>query len=180
MDWLNGLLSASFSVARCSRPTCGSAFWMTSPSSSSTRRSTPCAAGCCGPKFSVKFLISATAAGSLTDADGRILQLGVVAVVLADDARHERARLDGHGLIDDAALRSVVLHFDVPDQREILAERMADEAVIGEEATQIGMPVEQDPVQVKRLALVPVRGRPHIDDRVDHRRLALRREAAQA
>ena len=32
---------------------CGSARWMTSPSSSSTRRSTPCAAGCCGPKFKV-------------------------------------------------------------------------------------------------------------------------------
>ena len=26
---------------------------ITSPSSSSTRRSTPCAAGCCGPKLSV-------------------------------------------------------------------------------------------------------------------------------
>ena len=32
---------------------CGSAFWITSPSISSTRRRTPCAAGCCGPKFKV-------------------------------------------------------------------------------------------------------------------------------
>src|SRR5687767_7829603 len=109
---------------------------MTSPSSSSTRRSTPCAAGCCGPKFSVKFLISAMAAASVTHADWRILQFGVVAVVLADDARHERTRLDGHGLIDDAALRRVVFHFDVADQREILAEGMTDETVVGEEATQ--------------------------------------------
>ena len=31
----------------------GSARSMTSPSSSSTSRSTPCAAGCCGPKFIV-------------------------------------------------------------------------------------------------------------------------------
>ena len=46
-------VSASFSVARWSSPMCGSARWITSPSSSSTSRSTPCAAGCCGPKFRV-------------------------------------------------------------------------------------------------------------------------------
>src|SRR5215510_14588956 len=39
----------------------GSAFRMTSPSSSSTRRSTPCAAGCCGPKFRVKLRNSLSA-----------------------------------------------------------------------------------------------------------------------
>src|SRR5262245_60712022 len=33
----------------------------TSPSSSSTRRSTPCAAGCCGPKFMVKLRNSLSA-----------------------------------------------------------------------------------------------------------------------
>src|SRR6186997_2948326 len=33
---------------------CGSTRSTTSPSSSSTRRSTPCAAGCCGPKLMVK------------------------------------------------------------------------------------------------------------------------------
>src|ERR1044071_7309525 len=33
---------------------CGSTRVTTSPSSSSTRRSTPCAAGCCGPKLMVK------------------------------------------------------------------------------------------------------------------------------
>ena len=36
-----------------SRPICGSARCTTSPSISRIRRSTPCAAGCCGPKFSV-------------------------------------------------------------------------------------------------------------------------------
>jgi hypothetical protein len=52
-DWMYVRVSASFSVARCSSPMCGSARWITSPSSSSTSRSTPCAAGCCGPKFNV-------------------------------------------------------------------------------------------------------------------------------
>src|SRR6185437_13944493 len=46
--------SISFSVPRCRRPICGSTRATTSPSSSSTRRNTPCAAGCCGPKLMVK------------------------------------------------------------------------------------------------------------------------------
>src|SRR5450756_978259 len=41
-------------VPRWSRPIWGSTRSTTSPSSSSTRRSTPWAAGCCGPKLMVK------------------------------------------------------------------------------------------------------------------------------
>jgi len=47
------LCSISFSVPRWSRPTCGSIRSMISPSSSITIRSTPCAAGCWGPKLIV-------------------------------------------------------------------------------------------------------------------------------
>src|ERR1700754_393241 len=101
---------------------CGSAFWMVSPSISSTRRSTPCAAGCCGPKFSVKFWISGIA--------GRILEIVLVAVVAPDDLRHESARLDAHRLVDDAALYRIVADLDVADQWEIFAERVADESVV--------------------------------------------------
>src|SRR6185436_845249 len=105
-DWMKVLCSASFSVARCRSPMCGSARWITSPSISSTRRSTPCAAGCWGPKFSVKFWISGIAL---------ILQVGFVAVVAADDLGHERARLDAHRLVDHAPLLGVVAHLDVAD-----------------------------------------------------------------
>src|SRR5688572_7704980 len=133
-------VSANFSVARCRRPICGSARSITSPSSSSTRRSTPCAAGCCGPKLSVKLRISATSGPGLRARSGAdsgggsrawrsILERSLVTVVLADHARHERARLDGDRLVDDTALGWIVLHLDVADQREVLAERMADEAV---------------------------------------------------
>src|SRR3954462_12888668 len=96
MDWLKGLDSASFWVPRWSRPMCGSAFWMTSPSISSTRRSTPCASGCCGPKFIVKLRISFIAASLLG------LQRRVIAVVIADDFWHQRALLDGDWLVDHA------------------------------------------------------------------------------
>jgi hypothetical protein len=71
----------SFSVPLCNNPICGSAlstisllrqqdFWIfyfwqvlltyTSPSNSNTNLNTPCAAGCCGPKLTVKFFNSFT------------------------------------------------------------------------------------------------------------------------
>src|SRR6187399_834780 len=161
MDWLNGFDSASFSVRRCSKPICGSAFWMTSPSISSTRRNTPCAAGCCGPKFIVKLRISFIASLLLG------LQRRVVAVVVADDLRHQRALLDRDRLVHHALLGGVVAHLDVADQREVLAERMADEAVVGEDAAQIRVTGEKNAEQVERLALEPVGTRPDVDQRID-------------
>src|SRR5690606_6811858 len=119
---------------------------MTSPSISSTRRSTPCAAGCCGPKLTVKLSISGIA---------RILELGLVAVVVANHLRHERAGLDAHRLVDDAPLLRVVPHLDVAGDREILAERMTDEAVVREDPAQIRVAAEQDAEEVERLTLVP-------------------------
>src|SRR5262245_9705093 len=148
MDWLNGFDSASFSVARCRRPMCGSAFWMTSPSNSSTRRSTPWAAGCWGPKLRVKLRISAIGL--------RVLESRLVAVVLANHFGYQRAGFDRDRLIHDAALLRVVAHLDITDQWEILAERMADEAVVGEDATQIRVATEQDAVEVEGLTLEPV------------------------
>src|SRR5690606_1478291 len=133
---------------------------MTSPSISSTRRSTPCAAGCCGPKLTVKLSISGIA---------RILEPGLVAVVVANDLRHERAGLDAHRLVYDAPLFRVVAHLDVADHREILAERMSDEAVIGQDAAKVGMTAEQDAEQVERLAFVPIRRAPNAGDGVEDR-----------
>src|SRR4051812_15062997 len=60
MLWRYGRCSTNFSVPRCSRPICGSARSTTSPSISRMRRSTPCAAGCCGPKLIVWLSTSMT------------------------------------------------------------------------------------------------------------------------
>src|SRR5574343_580999 len=122
-DCTQVLVSASFSVARCSRPICGSARCTTSPSSSSTRRKTPCAAGCCGPKFSVKLRISA------------IYRTPVG--IFAHDARGIFTRLDRHWLVDHTSLIRVVTHLDITGNREILAERVPHEAIVGQAATQI-------------------------------------------
>src|SRR4029453_276101 len=172
MVWLYGLLSASFSVPRCRSPMCGSALWMTSPSISSTKRSTPWAAGCWGPKLRVKLRISAIGL--------RILESRLVAVVLADHLGHQRAGFDRNRLVHDAALLWVIAHFDVADQREILAERMADEAVVGEDATQIGVTTKQYAVEVERFALEPVCRGPDRDHRIDHRLGVVGAEHAQA
>src|SRR5690606_15896000 len=139
---------------------CGSAFWMTSPSISSTRRSTPWAAGCCGPKFNVKFWISGIA---------RVLQLRLVASVVTDDLRHERSLHDAHRLVYDTALVGVVTHLDVADQREVFAERMADEAVVRQDPAQIRMALEENAEEIERLALVPVGGRPDHAHRIEQR-----------
>src|SRR6187399_3402893 len=77
-------------------------------------------------------------------------------VVFADDARRDLARLDRHRLVDDALLLRVVAHLDRSRDREVLAERMADETVVGEDAAQVEVAVEDDAEEVERLALEPV------------------------
>src|SRR6185437_573275 len=57
----------------------------------------------------------------------------------------------------DALLLFVVAQLDIAGEREILAQRMALEAVIGEDAAEIGMIGEIDAVKVPGLALVPAR-----------------------
>ena len=54
-----------------------------------------------------------------------VLECLVVAVVLANHARHERARLDANGLINDATFRRIVFDFDVADEWKVFTERVA-------------------------------------------------------
>src|SRR5258705_13018126 len=127
MDWLKGFDSASFSVPRCSRPMCGSAFWMTSPSISSTRRSTPCAAGCCGPKFMVRLRSSATR----TSRRGAFERL-LVTVGVADHARHQGARLYGDRLANPPPSLAGLSHRRNVVQGELLAEGGGGGAAMGQ------------------------------------------------
>ena len=63
-------------------------------------------------------------------------------------------------LIDDLLAVLVVADLDIAGQREILAQRMTLEAVIGQDAAQIGLAGEDDAEQVPGLALPPRRARP--------------------
>ena len=62
-----------------------------------------------------------------------------------------------HRLVDHPLLLVVVAHLDEAGQREVLAQRMALEAVVGEDAAQVRVAGEQDAVEVVGLALEPVR-----------------------
>ncbi len=66
--------------------------------------------------------------------------------------------LELHRLVDHALLLLVVAHLDIAGEREILAQRMALEAVVGEDAAQIGMVGEIDAVEIPGLALEPAGG----------------------
>src|SRR5271155_1808628 len=70
-----------------------------------------------------------------------------------------------HRLIDDALEFVVVTHFDKAGEREILAQRMTLETVVGEDAPHIGMAGEDDAVKIVSLALEPLGARKNIDDR---------------
>src|SRR5215470_8921786 len=101
---------------------CGSTRSTTSPSSSSTRRNTPWAAGCCGPKLILNWRISVSG-----------MALGTLLLVSRQHVVHalpgalevEVAELLGQldGLVDDALLVVVVAHLDIAGEREALAQR---------------------------------------------------------
>src|SRR3546814_12861216 len=91
---------------------------------------------------------------------------GCVARIVADHPRHQHARLDrGHRLVHHALLLGVVANLDVADEREILAERMAYEAVVGQDPAQVRVALEDDAEQVEGLAFEQVRARPQVGDR---------------
>src|SRR5881397_45272 len=111
----------------------GRALTTVSPSSSSTTRSTPCVDGCCGPMLSV--MVSVRTVLHLPGLE--LLEVGV--------------GLD--------AVRRVVRERDfLVTERRVLAQRPAHPFLGQQDAGEIGMPGELDPVEVVLLALEPVRG----------------------
>ena len=57
------------------------------------------------------------------------------APVIADHARNQDPGFNRDGLVHHSLLVRVIAHLDVPFERKILAERMTDEAVVGQDAT---------------------------------------------
>src|SRR6185437_1482120 len=139
-----------------SRPMCGSQRSTISPSISTTSRSTPCAAGCCGPKFMVSVLISTS---DMSARLGRFLVARQDPLDAAFPGTQEveppelLGKLDR--LVDHALLHIVPAHLDEAGQREVLAQRMALEAVVSQDPPQIGMVGEPHTVEIVGLALEP-------------------------
>jgi len=96
--------------------------------------------GCCGPKSS--------SSADLDFGHQGLLPAGFSAFSSPAAAHHAFPRADEiegakflaqvHGLVDDALLLDVVAHLDIAGERKVLAQRMAFEAVVGEQAAQVG------------------------------------------
>src|SRR4051812_6899321 len=90
-----------------------------------------------------------------------VSQRGIVTVVVTDYARYQGARFNRHRLIYNALLYFVVAYFNVANQREVLAERMPDKSIVGENTTQVRMSFEHDAEQIKCFTLEPICGCPN-------------------
>src|SRR6185369_9942713 len=93
--------------------------------------------------------------------------------VFAQNARGILARLDGYRLVNHTGLIGVISHFDMTGNWEVLAERMADETVIGQNPAQIVMTDESDAVQVERFAFEPINAFPDASDRINRGKLII-------
>src|SRR5262245_5253219 len=201
---------------------CGSTLSTTSPSSSSTRRSTPCAAGCWGPKFRVNWRSSVSGICARGGQTRRVRpraptivvsrRLSTVVAMVSDPQgltpatasrrlchgvrpagsdpspfrllitrEHVlypfpgRLEVEGaellrqlHRLIDHPLLRIVIADLYIAGEREVLAQRVALEAVVGQDTAQVRVAGEQDAVEIVGLPLEPVGGGEH-PHRAGHR-----------
>src|ERR1035438_6905102 len=146
------LTSNSFSMPVCRYPMSGWHLTMVSPSNSSSRRSTPCVEGCCGPMFRDRLRGFALMASSATAS-------GMVGVTVS--------------------LTFVPVSNPVARDAVILAQRMPFPIVRQHDAAQIRMVPEPHAEQIECFPLEPVRAAPHFRHGIDlHRRWASYREFA--
>src|ERR1700722_1827368 len=132
----------------------GSARSTISPSSSRIRRSTPCAAGCCGPKL-IEWLSISTVfvvvpvSGTVVSLIRSVLRPGGLDFFVTRQGRdrfpwrHEiktpEILSQADGFVYHRLPFFIVTHLDIAGQREILAHRMTFEPVIGQDPPQVGL-----------------------------------------
>src|SRR5258705_9029500 len=73
--------------------------------------------------------------------------------------------IETDGVVEHPLLLIVVAHLDKSGQREILAQRMALKAVVGQQPPHVRMTDKDYPVKVVGFALEPVGPWKHLDDR---------------
>src|SRR5512139_1040910 len=118
-----------------------------SPSRVTTRRSTPWVLGCCGPMLTTTSL---KARPSTSEPSPR-------AVASSMRRRASFTASSGSGVSNWSYMRVVLREVHV-----VFAQRVTDEVVLEQDATQVGVADEPDADHVPGLALVPVRRRPDV------------------
>src|SRR5436309_9019131 len=141
----------------------GIASFMTSPSARTTKRSTPCVEGCCGPMLRVMSSVERppSACGRCTSTSNPARPIGSL-------RRLQQALTRGRDAV-------VLLGLD-----EVLAQRVSRPVLRHEDAAEVGVALEDDAEEVEDLALLPVGVAPQAghrgDDRIVARRVDLERE----
>src|SRR5947199_10649585 len=115
----------------------GIASFMTSPSARTTKRSTPCVEGCCGPMLRVMSSVESppSACGRCTSTSKPVRPIL---------RRLQEAFARGRDAV-------VLLGLD-----EVLAQRVARPVLRHEDAAEIGMPLEGHAQEIEDLALLPL------------------------
>src|SRR5437667_211044 len=121
----------------------GSASFMISPSARTTKRSTPCVDGCCGPMLRVMSSVASPPFTSRVTSTSNPDNPPILPSGLQQAFPRRRDAM-------------VLLRLD-----EVLAQRMAGPVLWHEQAAEIGVPLEHDAEKVERLALLPVGVAPH-------------------
>src|SRR5438309_8530821 len=135
-----------------------------SPSSTSSSRRTPCVEGCCGP---IEIVICVSSGRSTISNCGGIEAISDFGFRISDsktNSFHVRVQIAIAPINPQFAIRnpqSLKAIWLVPSQRKILSQRITLPVVRQENATQIGVPIEDYAKQIIGLALVPVGSAPN-------------------
>src|SRR5712691_2672586 len=133
----------------------GVALTTISPSSTSSRRSTPCGDGCCGP---IEIVICVSSGRSTTSNCGGMLTALLISFrfqVSGFKMPHENLRLETSNL---KLLQRIRL---IAAQRKILAQGVSLPIVRQKNPAQVRMSIKNYSKEIKRFALVPVGCAPH-------------------
>src|SRR6267143_2296316 len=137
----------------------GVALTTISPSSTSSRRSTPWVDGCCGP---IEIVICVSSGRSTTSNCGGMLTALLISFrfqVSGFKVPHENLRLETSNL---KLLQRIRL---VATQRKILPQRVSLPVVRQKNPAQVRMSIKNYSKEIKRFALVPVGSAPHACNR---------------
>src|SRR3954451_10962234 len=139
-----------------------------SPSSVTSRRSTPCVAGWCGPMLSVKSSVSGCSSVPDSGASGWSSRSIVI-----ERSRSRYGTLVGSGVLVIPARLLVLVEGEdhrLAALREVAPLGVALVVLRHEDPAHVGMALEHDAEHVEDLALGEVRARPEVGDR-GHARL---------
>ena len=100
-------------------------------------------------------------------------------VFFANHARRDFTHFDGDGLVNHALLFRVITHFNEARGGKILAERVANKTVVGEDAAQVVMTLKNNTEKVKSFTFKPIGRIPDVVDGIHYWKIIIRTKHLQ-